>query len=79
VGQGGQKMGTPMYAPALAATAADAELASLKGSWPVSSCDNITIRATQKKRMSEPVSRRSPGKKSWRSAVARGHPREANG
>jgi hypothetical protein len=39
----------------------------------------MTMRATQKNRMSWPVSRRLPGKCRSKSAVLRGHPSAANG
>lgn len=42
---------------------------TLKGNCPVSSKLNITIRATQKKRMSWPVSNKSRGKRFLRSKV----------
>lgn len=52
---------------------------SLKGSLSCNSRLNMTIRATQKKRISYPVSRTDPGKKFYRSAVFSGHPKELNG
>mmetsp|Transcript_20475 Transcript_20475/g.38934 ORF Transcript_20475/g.38934 Transcript_20475/m.38934 type:complete len:334 (-) Transcript_20475:592-1593(-) len=46
----------------------------LNGTLPVSARLIITMRATQKKRMSCPVSSSAPGKKSSRSGVCSGHP-----
>mmetsp|Transcript_34107 Transcript_34107/g.77028 ORF Transcript_34107/g.77028 Transcript_34107/m.77028 type:complete len:309 (+) Transcript_34107:948-1874(+) len=47
---------------------------SLKGSWSVNASDIITMRATQKKRMSRPVSSRELGKKPCMSGVSSGQP-----
>lgn len=53
---------------------------SLKGSWPDSSRPSMTMRATQKKRISTPVSSAVLGKKAARSGLwATGQPRAENG
>lgn len=52
---------------------------SLNGNFPQSSCDKNTIFATQKNKISCPVSRRCPGKKLSKSFVSYGQPNRENG
>ena len=67
-----------IFTPSLSRTIA-CRYTSLKGSWSVNCRDIITMRATQKKRISRPVSSKLPGKNPRKSGVSSGQPSTEKG